>query len=404
MCQRCNDPLHPPELTTTGAERRAFLGAAAAGALAVLGPRNAAAESIEGAARFSNAELPARAWGAAVPGAPLRTMAIQRRAPRVDDVDIDILYCGVCHSDIHMARGEWSGVNFPIVPGHEIIGRVRDVGDNVTRLKVGDTVGIGCMVDSCGERANCRRGLEQYCQKAVIYTYNSPETGTGKNTLGGYSDRIVVTEKFVIKIPDGADLAATAPLLCAGVTTTSPMNHWKVDPGQKVGIIGVGGLGHVAAKIASSRGAEVTIFTTSPSKLASAQHLGASAAYLWSDKEAFKRLAGQFSLLISTVPQAYPMQPFMDLLDLDATLVNVGALEVLEGGVDGRLLARRRKSIAGSLIGSLRETQDLIDYCVARNIKADIEMIPISRVNEAYDRIMSKDVRYRFVIDMKTIV
>jgi uncharacterized zinc-type alcohol dehydrogenase-like protein len=347
----------------------------------------------------------ARAYGALKANSPLESMQIKRRAVGPNDVLLDVLYCGICHSDIHHAHDEWNPIvptAFPCVPGHEIIGRVQAVGSAVTKFKVGDIGGVGCMVDSCGTCENCLDDREQYCLKGSTVTYNGRDTVLGGHTFGGYSDKVVVTERFVIRIPPGADLAATAPLLCAGITTFSPMQHWKVAAGQRVGVIGLGGLGHVAVKLAVSRRADVTVFTTSPSKIADAKRLGATNAVLWSDSAAMKQLANKFDYLISTVPQAYPMQQFIDVLKLDATLVNVGALDALQG-VSGGGLIFGRKSIAGSAIGGIAETQEVIDYCAARNIKADIELIRVEDINRAYDRVVDKDVRYRFVIDMASL-
>jgi uncharacterized zinc-type alcohol dehydrogenase-like protein len=272
----------------------------------------------------------------------------------------------------------------------------------VTKFKVGDIGGVGCMVDSCGTCENCLADREQYCVKGSTSTYNGRDTVLGGHTFGGYSDKVVVTEKFVIRIPPGADLAATAPLLCAGITTFSPMQHWKVAAGQRVGVIGLGGLGHVAVKLAVSRRADVTVFTTSPGKLADAKRLGATNAVLWSDSAAMKSLANKFDYLVSTIPQAYPMQQFINILKLDGTLVNVGALDVLQG-VSGAGLIFGQKSIAGSAIGGIAETQEVIDYCTSRNIKADIELIRAEDINRAYERVVNKDVRYRFVIDMASL-
>jgi alcohol dehydrogenase (NADP+) len=289
---------------------------------------------------------------------------------------------------------------YPCVPGHEIIGRVEAVGSAVTKFKVGDIGGVGCMVASCGTCENCLADREQNCLKGATFTYNSPDRAMGENTLGGYSEKMVVSERFVIRIPPGADLAATAPLLCAGITTFSPMQHWKLSSRQRVGVIGLGGLGHMAVKLAAARKAEVTVFTTSPGKIADARRLGAQEAVLWSDTAAMKRLANRIDLLIATVPQAFPMQPFMDVLALDGTLVNVGALNQLEGGLIGMSMAFGRKSLAGSVIGGIAETQEVVDYCASRGIKADVELIRPEQINQAFDRVVSKDVRYRFVIDM----
>lgn len=353
----------------------------------------------------SNSEtVKARAYGSTKPDAPLSLMQIERRPVGPNDVLLDVLYCGICHSDIHQARNEWSSwnpTNYSCVPGHEIVGRVRAVGKAVTKFKVGDIGGVGCMVDSCRTCENCSHDREQNCTRPATYTYNSPDPILGGHTYGGFSDAMVVAEHFVIRIPPGMDLAATAPLLCAGVTTFSPMRHWKLSAGQRVGVVGLGGLGHMAVKLAAAMRADVTAFTTSPGKVADAKRLGAKEAVLSTDAEAMKRLSGSFDLLISTAPRAYPMQPFLGVLKLDGTLVNVGALEGLQG-VEGPLLVRGRKSIAGSLIGGIAETQEVIDYCSARNIKADVEVIGVHEINKAFDRVVKKDVRYRFVIDMAT--
>ncbi len=344
----------------------------------------------------------ARAWGVAGAGSAFAPLQIRRRALQPNDVLLEILYCGVCHSDIHTARDEWHAVmptTYPSVPGHEVIGRVAAVGSAVSKFKVGDIGGVGCMVNSCLKCEACEGDREQNCAEGATFTYNSPDPTLGGATYGGYSDKMVVPQHFVIRIPPGADLAATAPLLCAGVTTFSPMQHWNLKSGQRVGVIGLGGLGHIAVKLAVARKAEVTVFSTTPGKLADARRLGAKEAVLWSDAEAMKRLARHFDLLISTVPQAYPMQQFINLLKLDATLVNVGAMDNLQG-INGMGLVFGRNSVAGSVIGGIAETQEVIDFCTARGIKADIEMIRPDQIDMAYERVMKKDVRYRFVIDM----
>jgi len=382
-------------------ERRSVLKAgvalAAAPLLAGVAARaDAAPKPVDVGGPFST-----RAFGSASASGPLGPLQVKRRALGPHDVLLDVLYCGICHSDIHQARDEWSALPtaFPCVPGHEVIGRVQAVGGAVTKFKAGDIGGVGCMVDSCGTCESCLADREQNCVNGATFTYNSPDRATGEHTFGGYSERMVVSERFVIRIPPGADLAATAPLLCAGITTFSPMQHWKLGPRQRVGVIGLGGLGHIAVKLAAARKAEVTVFTTSPGKVADARRLGAQEAVLWSDTDAMKRLANRFDLLISTVPETYPMQPFMDLLKLDATLVNVGALNQLQG-LNGMALAFGRKSLAGSVIGGIAETQEVVDYCAARNIKADIELIRPDDVNRAFERVVNKDVRYRFVIDV----
>lgn len=369
----------------------------------ILSGTAAGAEQASNPVPAGNGPVAARAYGAAKATAPLAAINIPRRAVGPHDVLLDVLYCGICHSDIHQVRDEWSDwgpTTYPCVPGHEIIGRVVAVGEKVTKFKPGDIGGVGCMVDSCRACDSCRTDREQNCEKGATFTYNGPDKhGTAPVTYGGYSDKIVVTEHFVIRIPPGVDLAATAPLLCAGVTTFSPMQHWKLAGGQRVGVIGLGGLGHMALKLAVARGAEATVFTTSPGKVADAKRIGAAEAVLWSEESAMKRLANRFDLLISTVPHAYPMQPFVNVLKPDATLVNVGAMGELKG-VTGINLVYARKSIAGSMIGGIAETQEVIDYCAARNIKADIELVRPDQINDAYERVVKKDVRYRFVIDM----
>lgn len=291
-------------------------------------------------------------------------------------------------------------MNYPVVPGHEIVGRVRAVGRNVTKFKVGDIGGVGCMVASCGTCENCLADREQNCVNGTTFTYDAPDKVSGGRTFGGYSDAVVVTEKFVIRMPPSVDLAAFTPILCAGVTTFSPMQHWELEPGQKIGVVGLGGLGHMAVKLAVARRAEVTVFTTSPGKVEDARRLGAKDAVLSTDTEAMKLLSGQFDLLISTVPEPYQMQPFTETLKLDGTMVDVGALGPLQGGLSGMLMGFGRKSLAGSMIGGIAETQEVIDYCAARNIKADVEVITPDQIDRAYERVMAKDVRYRLVIDM----
>jgi uncharacterized zinc-type alcohol dehydrogenase-like protein len=393
MCARCDDPTHDGAHRS---DRRQLLIAGAGLAATPL-----LADSAEAQTRHLAEQGPfqVRAYATSGPSAPFAPMQIERRAVRPSDVLIDVLYAGICHSDIHTARSEWGPTNYPVVPGHEIIGRVAAVGSAVTKFKVGDIAGVGCMVDSCGTCENCRADREQNCLNGTTFTYDAPDKVSGGRTYGGYAERIVVTERFAIRIPPGMDLAGAAPLLCAGVTTFSPMQHWRLEPGQRVGVVGLGGLGHVAVKLAAARGAKVTVFTTSPGKLSDAQRLGAKAAVLWSDKAAMSGLANQFDLMISTVPESYPMQPFIDLLKLDATYVNVGALGEISG-LSGMAMGFGRKSLAGSMIGGVAETQAVIDYCAARNIKADVELIKPDQISQAYDRVVAKDVRYRFVVDM----
>ena len=345
----------------------------------------------------------ARAYGNAKADAPLEPMAIERRALGPNDVFLEILYSGICHSDIHQARDEWrmqwGPTVYPCVPGHEIIGRVAAIGPHVTKFRVGDIGGVGCIVNSCRSCDNCEADLEQYCPK-VTFTYNAPDPQKkGAHTLGGYSDKIVVTEHFVIRIPPGMNLAGAAPLLCAGITTFSPLQHWKVDGKQRVGVIGLGGLGHMAVKLAVARKAEVTVFTTSPAKSEDAKKMGAKEAVLWTDSEAMKRLASSFDVLIATVPKAFPIKQFMPVLKIGGTLVNVGAMETLPD-VRGMDLVYGRRGLAGSMIGGIAETQEVIDFCAARGITADVELIAPDEINKAFERVVNKDVRYRFVIDM----
>ncbi|MBX7060803.1 MAG: NAD(P)-dependent alcohol dehydrogenase [Pyrinomonadaceae bacterium] len=325
-------------------------------------------------------------------------MTIQRRALGDNDVLLDILYAGICHSDVHTARGDWRAPGLPCVPGHEIVGRVVAVGSKVTKFRVGDYGGVGCMVDSCGTCENCLADREQICVNGTTFTYNSPDKMSGGHTFGGYSERIVVAEKFVIRIPPGMDLKATAPILCAGITTFSPIRHWDVKPSQRVAVVGLGGLGHMAVKLAAARRADVTVLTTTQGKIAAARAMGASAAYLWQDAEARPELRNRFDLIISTVPYAFEAEPFMQMLKLDSTFVNVGLGEAR--GINPAAMAFGRKSLAGSMIGGIAETQEVIDHCFARKIYPDVEVIKPDQIAAAYQRVICKDVRFRFVIDL----
>ncbi len=333
---------------------------------------------------------------------PLAPFGFERRDPRADDVVIEILYCGVCHSDLHQARDDWSNSIYPMVPGHEIIGRVVAVGSEATRFKPGDHAGVGCMVDSCLTCDACDDGLEQYCRCGSTYTYNALDR-EGAPTYGGYSDRIVVKERFVLKIPDGLDLKGAAPLLCAGITTWSPLRHWAVDKDSHVAVVGLGGLGHMAIKLAKAMGARVTLFTRSPGKAQDARRLGADEIVLSTDAEQMSGAAGKFDLIIDTVPYAHDVNPYMPTLDIDGTLVLVGYLGGLEPPLDTVPMIMGRKSVAGSLIGGVKETQEMLDFCGAHGIVSDIEMINIQDINEAYERLLKADVKYRFVIDMASL-
>ncbi|MDG9928217.1 MULTISPECIES: NAD(P)-dependent alcohol dehydrogenase [unclassified Pseudomonas] len=342
------------------------------------------------------------AYAAQNPQAPMAPFEIQRRAVGPDDVKIDILYCGVCHSDLHTARNEWKNTLYPSVPGHEIIGKVVAVGANVSAFKVGDVAGVGCMVDSCSHCASCAEGLEQYCENGFTGTYNGPVFG-GENTYGGYSDNIVVDQKFVLRIRHADNLAAVAPLLCAGITTYSPLRQWKVGPGQKVGVVGLGGLGHMAVKIASAMGAHVVLFTTSPNKRDDALRLGAAEVVVSKNAEEMAAHVNSFDFILNTVAAPHPLDPFLALLKRDATMTLVGAPESPHPSPDVFGLIFKRRRIAGSLIGGIAETQEMLDFCAEHGIVSDIEMIPIQSINQAYERMLRSDVKYRFVIDMASL-
>lgn len=328
---------------------------------------------------------------------------IERRDVGPKDVMIEIKFAGICHSDIHTGRGEWGEITYPLVPGHEIAGIVTEVGSEVAKYKVGDRVGVGCMVNSCGECANCEKGLEQFCLNGMVGTYNSVDKyGNGERTQGGYSTHIVVTEKFVLSIPDGLPLDKAAPLLCAGITTYSPLRHWNTGPGKKVAVIGLGGLGHMAVKIAHAMGAEVTVLSRTLNKKEEGLKLGADHYYATEDAETFKELAGQFDLIINTVSAVVDLNAFLSLLATDGTMVNVGApAEPLSVNVSSLIGGRR--SFAGSLIGGIPETQEMLNFCAEHGIGADIELISADDIDTAWERVLASDVRYRFVIDSATI-
>ncbi len=333
---------------------------------------------------------------------PLVPFQFERRDPRSDDVTIEILYCGVCHSDLHQARDNWSNSIYPMVPGHEIIGRVIAVGPDVTRFSQGDHVGFGCMVDSCLECDACEDGLEQYCRCGATYTYNALDREWAP-TYGGYSDRIVVKERFVVKIPAGLELKAAAPLLCAGITTWSPLRHWNVGEDSKVAVVGLGGLGHMAIKLAKALGAHVTLFTRSPGKTQDAMRLGADEIVLSTDAARMASVIGTFDLIIDTVPYIHDVNPYMPTLTINGTLVLVGYLGGLEPALNTVPMIMGRKSVAGSLIGGIKETQEMFDFCGKHGIVSDIEVIKMRDINEAYERLLKSDVKYRFVIDMASL-
>ena len=346
--------------------------------------------------------IPASGYAAYSPGAALAPYSFERRDPAPSDVVIEILYCGVCHTDIHQVRDEWGGAVFPMVPGHEIVGRVVRTGSAVTRFQAGDIAAVGCMVDSCRSCANCQAGEEQYCLKGSVFTYNSPDPQSGGMTYGGYSNNIVVDEAFTLKISPKLDPAASAPLLCAGITTYSPLRHWNVGPGQKVGIVGLGGLGHMALKFARSFGAHVVQFTTSPGKRDDALRLGAHEVVLSRDEDAMKAHAGTFDFILDTVSAPHDLNVLLGMLRRDGHLVIVGVPTEAPQVAPGSLIFGR-KSLAGSLIGGIRQTQEMLDYCAEHNITADIELIPIQKIDEAFERTVRADVKYRFVIDMASL-
>lgn len=335
---------------------------------------------------------------------PLAPFTFERRELRPDDVRIDILFCGVCHSDLHQARSEWQGTVYPCVPGHEIVGRVAAVGPEVTKFAAGDLVGVGCLVDSCKHCASCDEGLEQYCENGFVGTYNGTDKVTGENTLGGYSDAIVVREDFVLKIThDEADLAAAAPLLCAGITTWSPLKHWNVGPGHKVGVVGIGGLGHMGIKLAHALGAHVVAFTTSPDKRDAAKALGADEVIVSKNADEMAAHANSFDFILNTVAAPHDLDAFMVLLKRDGTMTLVGAPPTPHPSPAVMNMILRRKSLAGSLIGGIPETQEMLDFCAAHGITSDIEMIRMDEIEDAYERMLKSDVKYRFVIDMASL-
>jgi len=346
-----------------------------------------------------------KAYSAASATSPLASATIPRRDPTERDVQIEILFCGICHSDLHLVRNEWSGVMptvYPIVPGHEIVGRVTKVGSAVTKFKPGDIAAVGCMVDSDGTCPECQAGLEQFCPNMTL-TYNSPDKHLGGVTYGGYSDSVVVNERYVLRVPSNLALAGAAPLLCAGITTYSPLRHWGVTRGTMVGVVGLGGLGHMGVKFAKALGAQVVMITTSPSKGKDAVRLGADEVLLSKDSAAMAKQANSFHFLLNTIPNSHDLNPYLALLKLDGTMVLVGALTALEPPLQGVSLMSGRRRLAGSIIGGIPETQEMFDFCAAHKIVSDVEVVPMQSVNEAYERLLKNDVRYRFVIDMASL-
>lgn len=332
----------------------------------------------------------------------LKPFSLERRKPLDHDVQIEIKYCGVCHSDIHMARGEWGETPYPLVPGHEIIGKVVAVGNSVSSFKIGDLVGVGCMVDSCGECRSCKEHSEQYCENGSTMTYASPDKNLGGFTYGGYSDMITVNEDFVLRVSEKLDTKAVAPLLCAGITTYSPLKQCNVKKGDKVGVIGLGGLGHMAIKFAKAMGAHVVMVTTSLSKAEDSKRLGADEVLISKDEKQMEKHLGSFDVLINTIPVGHDLDPYIGLLRSQGTMMMVGAIEPLKG-LNGAGLIIGGKKVIGSLIGGIKETQEMLDFCAEHNIVSDIEMINIQDINKAYDRVVQSDVKYRFVIDMESL-
>ena len=344
----------------------------------------------------------ARAYIATDAVTPLHRATIERRDPGPSDVRIDIEYCGVCHSDLHTVRNEWGGTVFPVVPGHEVIGRVAEVGSDVTGYAVGDRVGVGCLVNSCGQCEECRDGLEQCCRGAV-WTYACPDPYANERTQGGYSTSIVVTERFVLRVPENMDAAATAPILCAGITMYSPLKRYRAGPGSKVGVVGLGGLGSMAVKLAKALGAEVTVITRSDRKAAEALRAGADAVLVSADREQMKKARQSLDLVLSTIPVDHDMTPYLRLLKRDGAYLVLGVIAPLTSAIHGGLLAGQRISISGSMIGGIAETQELLDFCAKHGISADIQVIPMAGINDAYDQLHAGDPGHRYVIDMSTL-
>jgi uncharacterized zinc-type alcohol dehydrogenase-like protein len=346
--------------------------------------------------------MPTKAYAAQAATSPLAPFSVERRTPLPTDVAIDILYCGVCHSDLHQAHNDWKGTTYPIVPGHEIVGRVSAVGTAVTKFKAGDLVAVGCMVDSCRTCTSCARGLEQYCEKGNVQTYNSPDKHSGRMTYGGYSERVIVDEAFTLKLSEKVDAASAAPLVCAGITTYSPLRHWKVGPGMRVGIVGLGGLGHMGVKFARAFGAHVVLFTTSARKTDDGKRIGAHEVVVSKDADAMAAQAARFDFVLDTVSADHDINAYLSLLKLDGTLVLVGAPEN-PLPVAAFSLFTGRRSFAGSGIGGVAETQEMLDFCAEKGITCDVEMIRMDQINDAYERLLKGDVKYRFVIDMASL-
>lgn len=344
-----------------------------------------------------------KAYGTESKDADLKEMQIERREATPKDIEIEILYCGVCHSDLHTARNDWGGTKYPSVPGHEIVGKITKIGAEVTKFKVGDLAGVGCMVDSCKECESCAQDLEQYCLNGSTGTYNGKDKHLEGHTFGGYSEKVVVNEDFCLRIPENLDLQAVAPLLCAGITTWSPLKHWNVQEGSKVAVVGLGGLGHMAIKLAKGLGAEVTLFSRSPDKIQDALDLGADAVVISNYENEMEAVHGKFDLIIDTVPYDHDLNPYMATLNINGTLVLVGFIGKMDEALFTPPMILGRRSVAGSVIGGIKETQEMLDFCGEHNIISEIEMIKMQDINAAYERMLKSDVRYRFVIDMQSL-
>ncbi|WP_299122986.1 NAD(P)-dependent alcohol dehydrogenase [uncultured Winogradskyella sp.] len=344
-----------------------------------------------------------KAYGTVAADADLKPLQIDRREVLAKDIEIDIMYCGVCHSDLHFARNDWEMTEYPVVPGHEIVGKVTNIGSGVSKYKVGDIVAVGCLVDSCRTCNNCKADLEQYCSNGWVGTYGGYDKHLDANTHGGYSDMIVVDEDFVLSVPENLDFAGIAPVLCAGITTWSPLRHWNVDKDSKVAVVGLGGLGHMAIKLAHALGAHVTLFSRSTNKIVDAKALGADDVIISTDESQMEKAMGKFDLILDTVPYEHDFNPYISTLNTNGTLVILGYLGPLDPPVVTVPMIMGRKSMAGSLIGGIAETQELLDFCGKHNITSDIEVINMHEINEAYERMLKSDVKYRFVIDMKSL-
>ncbi len=344
-----------------------------------------------------------KAYGAESKTADLAEINIERRTVTPKDIEIEILYCGVCHSDLHTARNDWGGSMYPVVPGHEIVGRITNIGSEVSKFKIGDLAAVGCMVDSCGHCDSCKHDLEQYCENGFTGTYNGQDKHLGGHTFGGYSQKVVVDEGFVLSVPENLDLAAVAPLLCAGITTWSPLRHWNVGANSKVAVVGLGGLGHMAIKLAKGLGAEVTLFSRTPGKTEDAKKLGADHVIISTDDSQMKSVTSKFDLIIDTVPYDHDINPYVATLGINGTHVLVGFIGKMEEALFTPPMIMGRKSVAGSVIGGIAETQEMLDFCGKNNIVSDIELIKMQDINQAYERMLKSDVKYRFVIDMQSL-